>query len=104
MRGGLLIREARRRSGLTQAELAVRLSTKQSVVARWESGRAEPSFHSVVKAIRACGLDLVPQLVPRDESEDRMIDFHLAMSPQQRADALAELVRIGDQARSARRG
>lgn len=98
MRGGLLIREARRRGGLTQAELAERLCTKQPVIARWETGRAEPSFHNVVAAIHACGLDFVPQLVPRDESEDRMIDFHLRMSPRQRVAALEELVRIGRQA------
>ena len=77
--------------------LAERLKTKQPVIARWETGRAEPSFHTVVAAVRACGLDFVPQLIPRDESEDRMIDFHLRMSPEQRVAALEELVRIGRQ-------
>ena len=33
-----LIREARTGSGLTQAELAERCGTKQSVVSRWERG------------------------------------------------------------------
>ena len=34
--------EARSRAGLTQSELAERMETTQSVVARLESGRAKP--------------------------------------------------------------
>ena len=36
--GADLIREARKRAGLTQRELAERAATTQSSVARWESG------------------------------------------------------------------
>ncbi len=41
--------EARSRAGLTQAEVAERMGTSQSTVARLESGGAKPSF-----AIRPC--------------------------------------------------
>lgn len=58
MKGGELIREARLRAGLTQAEVARRLGTGQSVIARWESGRRSPTFETVVRAIGACGFDL----------------------------------------------
>jgi len=34
--------EARSRAGLTQQQLAVRMDTTQSVIARWESGRVQP--------------------------------------------------------------
>lgn len=56
--GADLIVEARRRAGLTQRELAERAGTTQSSVARWESGRSEPSFHNVVRLLRLCGFVL----------------------------------------------
>ena len=41
--------EARRRAALTQAELAERMETTQSVVARLESGRIHPSTRTLEK-------------------------------------------------------
>lgn len=49
------IAEARHRAGLTQAQLADRLHTKQSVVARWESGRARPSTRTLERIAAATG-------------------------------------------------
>jgi transcriptional regulator with XRE-family HTH domain len=56
--GADLIVEARRRAGLTQRELAERAGTTQSSIARWESGRSEPSFANVVRLLRLCGFVL----------------------------------------------
>ena len=39
-----LIREARLRAGITQAELGRRIGRSQSQVARWERGAVTPSF------------------------------------------------------------
>ena len=39
---GDLIREARERAGMTQAELARRLGTDQPSVSRWEQGKRTP--------------------------------------------------------------
>ena len=50
--------EARRRGELTQAELAERLETTQSVVARLESGRSNPSTRTLEKIARATGTRL----------------------------------------------
>ena len=50
--------EARTRAGLTQAELAERMETTQSVVARLESGRARPSARTLEKIARATGTRL----------------------------------------------
>jgi ribosome-binding protein aMBF1 (putative translation factor) len=50
--------EARLKSGLTQEQLAVRMHTKQSVVARWESGRAKPSTQTLERFARATGMHL----------------------------------------------
>lgn len=63
MRGADLIREGRRRAGLTQAELAARVGTTQSAIARLEGG-AEPSVRRVTELLRACGLELRVSLAP----------------------------------------
>jgi ribosome-binding protein aMBF1 (putative translation factor) len=84
MRGGQLIREARRRAGLNQADLAVRLGTTQSAIARLERGRSEPAFSKVVEALRVCGFELVPRLVDTDESDWSVASTNLDLSPEAR--------------------
>jgi transcriptional regulator with XRE-family HTH domain len=56
--GSDLVREARRRAGLSQADLAARVGTTQSAIARLERGRSSPSFRRVVELVEACGLEL----------------------------------------------
>lgn len=53
-----VIKVARKRAGLTQAELAWRVGTTQSAVARWEAGDRDPGFETLQRLIRACDLDL----------------------------------------------
>jgi len=84
MRGGDLIREARKRAGLTQAELAERAGTTQSGVARWESNRTLPTLQDVTRLVRLCGLDLEVALVPRDDSDTAQAERLLALTPQER--------------------
>lgn len=86
MRGGELIREARKRSGLSQQELAERLSTTQAVIARWELGRTSPSFERVVEAIRACGLELSVRITKPDPEHALLVEENLRLSPSQRLD------------------
>ena len=50
--------ETRARAGLTQAELAKRMKTTQSVVARLESGRVYPSTKTLERLARATGTRL----------------------------------------------
>jgi transcriptional regulator with XRE-family HTH domain len=47
--------EARARAGLTQAQLADRMRTTQSVIARLESGRGRPSTTTLERLARATG-------------------------------------------------
>jgi transcriptional regulator with XRE-family HTH domain len=84
MRGGDLIREARRRAGLTQRELADRLGTTQSAIARLERGRTEPSYERVMEAVRACGLELVAQLLPVDDADWTVASTNLLVDPETR--------------------
>ncbi|CAN5394360.1 hypothetical protein BH09ACT4_BH09ACT4_18990 [soil metagenome] len=64
-----LIREARRRRGLTQAQFADLAGTTQSAIARLESGRTAPSFDDVIRLLRLLHLDLDIMLVERDDSD-----------------------------------
>ncbi|MYH90925.1 MAG: helix-turn-helix transcriptional regulator [Gammaproteobacteria bacterium] len=50
--------EARQRAGFTQAELAARMKTTQSAVARLESGRIPPSTRTLEKVAKATGTRL----------------------------------------------
>jgi transcriptional regulator with XRE-family HTH domain len=94
VRSGSLMREARLRAGLTQAELAARLGKAQTEVARWERGAALPSLERLREIIRACGLELTVALARYDDSNATIIDEHLRMTPQQRLADLIDRVRF----------
>jgi len=51
----LEIARARARSRLTQAQIAERMGTTQSVVARLESGRVKPSLRTLERYAAATG-------------------------------------------------
>jgi transcriptional regulator with XRE-family HTH domain len=90
MISGDLIREARLRAGLTQAELGGRLGKAQSVIARWEGGNVQPSLETLRQIVRACDLELTFHLSKFDDSNVTIIDQHLAMTPAQRFAHLME--------------
>jgi predicted transcriptional regulator len=46
---------ARARAGLSQAEVAARMGTTQSVIARLESGRRQPSWQTIRRYAAAVG-------------------------------------------------
>lgn len=53
---------ARTRAGLTQADVAQRMGTTQSTVARLEAGKAAPSLRSVQRYAQAVGCRAVVRL------------------------------------------
>jgi predicted transcriptional regulator len=53
---------ARARAGLTQAEVAERMGTTQSVVARLEGGKRQPSMRTVQRYAQALGCRAVVRL------------------------------------------
>lgn len=55
---------ARSRAGLSQAEVAQRMGTTQSTVARLEAGRAKPTLLTVERYAKATGSRAVVKLVP----------------------------------------
>lgn len=90
--GADLVREARKRAGLTQRELAERAGTTQSAIARFESGRTSPSFDSVLRLIRLCGFRLDVALDPYDDSDVAQAEALLRMSVDERVGRLTTVV------------
>ena len=56
---GALLRQARKRAGLSQVELAARAGVTQSVVSAYESGHRQPAIPALAALIDATGYELV---------------------------------------------
>jgi transcriptional regulator with XRE-family HTH domain len=97
MRGGELIREARTRAGLTQAELSERTGRDRSVIARWEQGLISPPVESLLACLHACGFDLPFVLVPLDQSVDAELGKSLMLDPNERVKRM--LAQLGRETR-----
>jgi transcriptional regulator with XRE-family HTH domain len=82
-----LLREARLRAGLTQAELGRRVGKPPSVISRWERGLVQPSLETLRALIRACGLELTFRLATYDDSYVEFIERYLELTPAERLDA-----------------
>ena len=88
MAGGELIREARLRAGLTQAELSELTGRERSVIARWEQGVISPPIDSLMEIIHACGFDLPMTLLPIDKAADQELREALLETPSERVEWL----------------
>jgi transcriptional regulator with XRE-family HTH domain len=89
MTAGELIRSARSRARLSQAQLAQRLQTPRSQIARWEADDVDPGFSTVRRVLRACGFDLSMGLVPYapDEQQEARLAELQRLTPKERLDA-----------------
>jgi transcriptional regulator with XRE-family HTH domain len=80
-----LIRQARRRAGITQAELASRLGKTQPTVAALERPGANPTVATLVEAMHATGHRLELAAVPATAgADDTLIARNLRLSPAER--------------------
>lgn len=68
--GAALLREARRRARLTQAQLAARAGVTQSVISAYESGHRQPALSTLVALIDAAGFELDVLLRPASSRLD----------------------------------
>jgi transcriptional regulator with XRE-family HTH domain len=107
MRGNHLVREMRKRAGLTQAELAERTGTTQSAIARLERGHGRPTLERLSTIADACGLDLQVRVADADDHDWVLAARNARRSPDQRiaaalgaAKAAAAFRRAGERARS----
>lgn len=69
---GNLLRDARRRAHLTQAELAERAGTTQSVISAYEAGHRQPALSTLANLIAATGFDLDVRVRSRKRPIDRL--------------------------------
>jgi transcriptional regulator with XRE-family HTH domain len=81
---GALLREARRRAGLSQVELGLRVGRHQSQIARWERGAVEPSLETLRRLVDACDLELTIGLGNRDDSYSAEAAERLRLTPAER--------------------
>ena len=98
-----VIHEARRRAGLTQAELAARAGTTQSVIARLERGGTAPSLERVRALVDAAGLELRLGVADRDDGDWAAVTRNLALTPEQRWDNAVAAARFVIEGRAAPR-
>ena len=61
---GRMVRNARRRAGLTQRELAAKAGITQETIARIERGRVDPRLGTLDRLLEGCefGLEVMPRL------------------------------------------
>jgi uncharacterized protein len=59
---GALLRQARKRAGLSQVDLAARAGVTQSVISAYESGQRQPSIPALTRLVGAAGFELTLSL------------------------------------------
>ena len=96
------MREARRRAGMTQRQLAARAGISQPTIARIEAGDVRPAFGRILELVRAAGFDLDIHVVPMDEDAVAMGERNLRRTPGERLDALVAAVELYETGRGAR--
>lgn len=102
MDAGELLREARRRHGLTQRQLAIRARTSQAAISRIERGLVSPTIETLQKLLAMVNEELVLDARRIDWGHDRTLNqLSLARSVGQR---IAQAEAFDDFARLLRRG
>jgi transcriptional regulator with XRE-family HTH domain len=85
MEAAALLREVRRRHGLTQRQLAARARTSQAAISRIERGLVSPSIETLTRLLDLMGEELRLAAEPIDYGHDRtLFEATLAVTPEQR--------------------
>ena len=84
---GQLLKEVRKRHGVSQERLATRAGTTQSAISRIESDRVSPSVETLRGLMHMLGEGLTLGAEPRDFGIDRTLNRErLGLSPSDRID------------------
>jgi len=81
---GRLLRDARRRAGMTQRALAAAAAVPQATVARIEAGSVSPRVETLARLLHATGHQLAVETRLGDGIDRSLIRDRLRMTPAQR--------------------
>lgn len=101
MTSATLLQQARRRAALTQAELAGRVGTTQSAIARWERGATHPTVERLQSLVDACGLELELGLLEPSTDDVAALRRNLSLTVDERVQRIVQLHRFVAAGRSA---
>lgn len=73
MTAGQLLRETRRRHGLTQRQLAIRARTSQAAISRIERDQVSPTVATLAELLRLMNEELVLEASEIDWGHDRVL-------------------------------
>jgi|SRR5215218_2847652 len=90
MTAGRLLREARLRAGLSQADLGRRVGRPRTQIARWEQDSVDPGFATLRELLHACGFDLHSELVPYEAAEDLQLGKNVFLTPDRRVSRMLQ--------------
>lgn len=102
---GNLLRSARAKAGVSQAQLAVLAGVPRSTVERIEAGARQPSLITLSRLLAAVGLEMRIRLEDYDDHDDVLDAQYATLTGEQRAavDARHErLVALVDAGRASR--
>jgi len=95
---GQILKDARRRAGVSQRQLAIRTGVAAPSISRIENGHESPSFERFASCLQALGFE--PRVELHELSGSRADPLHLAaeaqLTPSQRLEGLFEWMRFGD--------
>ncbi len=95
---GQILRDARRRAGVSQRQLSIRTGIAAPSISRIENGHESPSFERFAACLRALGFE--PTVELRELAGSGADPVHLAaearLTPSQRLESLFEWMRFGD--------
>jgi transcriptional regulator with XRE-family HTH domain len=92
----ILLRSARRNSGLTQEALALRVGVDQARVSRSEGGKESPRFDTVDKLLAATGHRLYVAPTRRDDAASIASQIRESVDAKDPKRALRQLIQLND--------
>lgn len=82
--GAGLLRYARLKAKLSQAELAERANVPRSMVSAYERDQRQATLPTLIRLLRAAGFDLRMELTPHDDHDEVLAERELRLSPDDR--------------------
>lgn len=65
-----MLKDIRKRAGLTQVELALKLGIKQGSISNWENGTSKPDIPTAAKIAEALNVDISEVIICFTEKKE----------------------------------